>query len=147
MEIKKSEKKDLKNIINIWDSAVQYQKFKAPSFSWHQFPETILHEIGKGQHYKIIDENNNIMIFFSLAKTDPLIWGEKEVGDAIYLHRIVANIDYKGTKFMNLILSWALIKARIARRKYVRMDTWAENEKLVNYYINCGFNLIGYKKL
>jgi hypothetical protein len=147
MEIKKSEKKDLKSIINIWDNAVAYQKFKSPEAVWYQFPDAILNEIKKGLHYKVVDDDNCIMMFFSLVKSDPEIWGEKEVGKSIYLHRTVCNIDFKGMKFMNLILQWSLAKARVMKQESVRMDTWAANEKLVNYYISCGFNLIGYKKL
>ena len=27
-------------------------------------------------------------------------------------------------------------------KEFIRMDTWGDNPKLINYYINCGFSYI-----
>jgi hypothetical protein len=51
---------------------------------------------------------------------------------------------------MNLasaILTWAYGFAAGAERKFVRMDTWGDNPRLVKYYVACGFRHIGNRQL
>lgn len=45
------------------------------------------------------------------------------------------------------ILTWAYGFAIGAGRKFVRMDTWADNERLLNYYIACGYQHIGNRQI
>jgi ribosomal protein S18 acetylase RimI-like enzyme len=72
-----------------------------------------------------------------------LLWGEKDKNNAIYLHRIATHPDYKGRQLINRIIDWSLIHARKAGRKFIRMDTWGDNDRLSNYYIKAGFRLVG----
>lgn len=65
-----------------------------------------------------------------------------EKSDAIYLHRIVLNREFRDIKLFNLLLDWALEHARQKKLKHLRMDTWAGNEKLINYYKSYGFRFI-----
>lgn len=85
--------------------------------------------------------------YFSIALSDELIWGEKERGDAIYIHRICVNPDRKGNNLTMHILSWAYGYAMAAGRKFIRMDTWGDNQRLVSYYVTCGFQHVGNKRL
>ena len=85
--------------------------------------------------------------YFSLALSDELIWNEKEKGDAIYLHRICVNPERKGNNLTNHILSWAYGYALGTGRKFIRMDTWGDNQRLVNYYVSCGFQHVGNRRL
>jgi ribosomal protein S18 acetylase RimI-like enzyme len=59
------------------------------------------------------------------------------------LHRIVANPLFKGQRLFEKVLEWTKQLARQNDRKRVRMDTWADNERIINYYKSFGFELVG----
>ncbi len=98
-------------------------------------------DIQNGLQYKIV-KNKEIVCVFSIQLSDPFIWREKDQNDALYLHRIVVNQKYKGEKQFGKILEWAKQYALTSGLKYLRMDTWADNQQLINYYKSFGFVFI-----
>nr|WP_302328286.1 MULTISPECIES: GNAT family N-acetyltransferase [unclassified Sphingobacterium] len=84
------------------------------------------------------------MCIFSVQYTDPVIWREKDKNDALYLHRVVVNPVYKGQKQFMKVLNWAKEHALQKGLKFIRMDTWAENTKLTDYYKSYGFEVAEY---
>jgi GNAT superfamily N-acetyltransferase len=71
-----------------------------------------------------------------------LIWRDLDQGNAIYLHRIVVNPEFKGRKLFGTILEWAINHVRKKRLGFIRMDTWAANPTIINYYRTFGFDVI-----
>jgi GNAT superfamily N-acetyltransferase len=146
MLITNSSIQDTETIFRLFDSAIQYQKEKGYDL-WPQFDRKLIEtEIKEKRHWKILD-GENIACIFSVMYNDPVIWCEKDKDDAIYLHRISINPEYKGKEMMGVIKSWAEEHARKKNKKFVRMDTWGNNENIRNYYIKCGFNYIGQQYL
>lgn len=92
--------------------------------------------------YKIVS-NGEIICIFSVQYSDPFIWQERDQEDAIYLHRIVVNPSHKGQKQFSHVLEWAKQHARERQLRYVRMDTWAENQKIIDYYLSFAFRFLG----
>ncbi len=82
-------------------------------------------------------------LHFLIAYSDPLLWGKKDRDPSVYVHRIVTNPDFRGNHFVKNITTWAKEHAKTMGKKFVRMDTWAENQKLIDYYIACGFHYVG----
>lgn len=135
-------KQDLEFIYSLFEKAIAYQKRKNYP-AWNGFDKDVLvKDITQKQHYKIIIDNE-IACVFSVLKTDPLIWGEREKGDAIYLHRIVVNPGYKGYRQFEKILKWSIDFAKQHKIKFIRMDTWAQNSNILEYYKSYGFNFLG----
>ncbi|MDQ0968376.1 ribosomal protein S18 acetylase RimI-like enzyme [Flavobacterium sp. W4I14] len=79
---------------------------------------------------------------FAVTFNDELIWGERD-HDAIYIHRIVTHPEFRGYSFVKEIIKWAKDYAAKNNIKFIRMDTWADNEKLLEYYTGCGFDYVG----
>lgn len=132
---------------DFWKAALTYQKSKQLPL-WPVYPEQrIKDEIHAGLHFSVVMPDDVLAGYFSIALTDELIWGGKERGDAIYIHRICVNPDRKGNNLSTHILSWAYGYALVAGRKFIRMDTWGDNQRLVNYYVACGFQHVGNKRL
>lgn len=100
--------------------------------------DVLINDIVNKQQYKIIIDKE-IACVFSVCKSDPLIWREKEKGDAIYLHRIVVNPKYKGYKQFKKILNWSIDFAKRKKIRFIRMDTWAHNSNILDYYKSYGF--------
>lgn len=99
-------------------------------------------DIEKGLHYKIT-VGEYILCIFSVQYSDPLIWGAREKNDAIYLHRIVVNPDFKGQKQFAKVLEWAKQHALAKHLRFIRLDTWADNDRIIAYYQSFGFELLG----
>jgi len=132
---------DLTLIYNLFEEAIRYQK-KNGYIGWNNYDkEFIKTDVTQGLLFKIVNLND-VLGIFTVCHTDKLIWREREKGDAIYLHRIVLNRNFQGTKIFNTVLAWSLEYARTHKRKFVRMDTWADNFKLINYYKSYGFKFI-----
>jgi GNAT superfamily N-acetyltransferase len=133
---------DITTIFLLYDAAVAYQKTK---FSKHWLPfdrDMVKKEIEDGRQWKIM-EGDEVACIFAIAYEDPFIWGEKNADPSIYIHRIVTHPAFKGRNYMRAIIEWAKAHAKEHHKKFIRMDTWGDNEELINYYISCGFNYLG----
>jgi GNAT superfamily N-acetyltransferase len=142
MQILPSQPNDITNIFKLYDNAVAFQKTKFDKH-WLPFDRAMVErEIVEQKQWKII-EGNDIACIFAIAYDDPFIWKEKNIDPAIYIHRIVTHPAYHGRGYVKKIVEWAKEHARDTGKRYIRMDTWGDNEKLISYYQRCGFAYLG----
>jgi len=139
--ITKADSNDLPIIFNLFEEAIKFMKRKN-YIGWKSYDkEFIKSDIEQGLLFKIT-RSNEIACIFSVCYSDALIWREKEKDNAIYLHRIVLNRNFAGEQLFNKVLEWAIQFAKNRKLDYVRMDTWADNEKIIAYYKSYGFSFI-----
>jgi mannose-6-phosphate isomerase-like protein (cupin superfamily) len=139
--IVKAEESDLDIICQLFEEAILFQKMNN-YIGWNNYDRAYLQaDIQNGLLFKIVSDEGIICVF-SICYSDELIWRDMENGNAIYLHRIVLNRRFKGEKVFKKVLGWALSHAGEQQLHYVRMDTWASNEKIINYYKSYGFAFI-----
>ena len=69
--------------------------------------------------------------------------GERDADPAIYLHRIVTDPGFRGHNLVLKVIEWAKQYAVTNGLSYVRLDAFADNAKLSDHYVNCGFKIIG----
>ncbi|MFT3751132.1 MAG: GNAT family N-acetyltransferase [Agriterribacter sp.] len=132
---------DLPVIYNLFEEAIKFHKANN-YIGWSSYDEAFIKaDIMQGNLFKITFKNE-IACIFSICLSDFLIWREKETGNAIYLHRVVLNRKFYGQKLFNKVLEWAIQFAKRRKLDNIRMDTWAENEKLITYYKSYGFSFI-----
>lgn len=142
MEFLNSKTKDFDEIFRLYDLAIEFQKTKFDK-TWLPFDRAMIEkEIAEKRHWKILIDAQ-IACIFSIAFDDPLIWKEKNAEPSIYIHRIVTNPEFRGNGFVPKITDWARDYAKSIDKKFVRMDTWGDNQKLIDYYIGCGFAFLG----
>jgi ribosomal protein S18 acetylase RimI-like enzyme len=142
MQILNSNLQDHTRIFELYDDAVAYQK-KVFKRTWKGFDlDMIETEIKENRQWKIVIDDQ-IACIFAITFNDLAIWGEKDQNDGIYIHRIVTNPDFRGASFVKIIVTWAKEYAKSLPRKYVRMDTWGDNQRLIDYYQECGFAFLG----
>jgi len=142
MQIENSVLDDLETILGLYDKAIEFQKtvFDKP---WLGFDvEFVNREIEEGRLWKIT-ETDKIANIFSVTYSDPILWLEKSNDPAMYIHRIVTNPDFRGRGYVPTITEWAKTHAQQKGLRFVRMDTWSDNQKLLEYYQNCGFKFVG----
>lgn len=132
---------DLPVIYKLFDDSILYQE-KNGYISWRGYDQqAIIRDIQNGDQYKIV-VGNQVAIVFSVCYTDKIIWRTMDKNDSIYLHRIVVNPAFKGQQLFGRILDWAIGQAKSKGLQFVRMDTWAENKNIIDYYKKFGFVFI-----
>ncbi len=142
MEIINSTPQDFDRIFELYDAAIEYQK-KVFDKHWKGFePGLVTKEISENRQWKLL-LSGQIACIFAITFNDVSIWGERDQNDAIYIHRIVTDPSFRGNNFVQAITDWSKDYARSLGKKYVRMDTWGDNEKLIAYYQKCGFTFLG----
>ena len=147
MNIKNSTADDIPEIFRLYNLATEYQREKFPDNEWPDFdPDFIKTEVDENRQFKIVIDDK-IACIWAITYNDAAIWEEKENNDAIYLHRIATNPDFRGNNFVQIISDWAKDFAQKEHKKFVRMDTCGQNDVLINHYKNCGFEFLGMKKL
>lgn len=146
MEIKNSTTEDIGEIFRLYKIATDFMKLKY-IVHWPDFERLLVEtEIAENRQFKIIIENQ-IACVWAITYTDPLIWEERNIDPAIYVHRIATNPDFRGQNLVVHIVAWAKGYAKEMGKKYIRLDTVGENQKLIAHYTNCGFDFLGLSKL
>lgn len=139
--IKNSDRDDLDFIFQLFNASIIYQERNGLP-NWKNYDKNaIIRDVENMNHYKVIIENS-IALVFSVCYDDPVIWRTKDTGDSIYLHRIVVNPNCKGQKLFKVVLDWSVDHAKLKNRHSIRMDTWANNTRLIQYYQRFGFLFI-----
>src|SRR6187402_3294703 len=133
---------DFDLIFNLYDSAIEFQKTVFDK-QWLGFDADLVNrEILDSRLWKIV-EPDGVGCIWSVAYDDPIIWGPESHIAAMYIHRIVTNPEFRGRAYVAKIVGWARGHAAEKDLRYIRMDTWADNLKLKDYYIGCGFEWKG----
>lgn len=140
-EIRNTEMSDLPQIFDLFEQSISYQE-KNGYPTWRNYDRNaIIKDIEDKNQYKIVI-NSETAIVFSVCYTDKIIWRSLDKGKSIYLHRIVVNPKLKGQKLFGKILDWAIDHCKENDLSSVRMDTWAANSTIIQYYASYGFKII-----
>jgi len=135
---------DLHIIKNLHEEAINFQNQNSIQ-SWLPTDEHVLSmDLNSGLYYKVISEDQ-IQGVFKLLHSDEIIWGKREDHQAIYLHGIIAVIKKQKSLFPT-ILEWSKDYAKKQSKHFIRMDTWTNNPKLIQYYQSFGFEIIAVSK-
>lgn len=140
-EVKNTETSDLGLIFELFEQSINYQEKKGYPV-WRNYDRNaIIKDIENKNQYKLIIDSKTAIVF-SVSYADKIIWRELDKGGSIYLHRIVVNSELKGQKLFGKILEWAISHCKQKGLNYIRMDTWASNPTIIEYYKTFGFNII-----
>jgi GNAT superfamily N-acetyltransferase len=140
-EVRHAEMTDLAQIFELFDQSIKYQETKGFPV-WRNYDKhTIIHDIENRNQYKVVIDSRAAIIF-SVCYTDKIIWRHMEQEDSIYLHRIVVNPEFKGQRLFGTILNWAIEHVKQKGLNTIRMDTWATNPNIIDYYKGFGFSFI-----
>lgn len=133
-----AETSDFDLVFDLYDKAIEFQKTVFDK-QWLGFDaDLVRREIAEGRLWKIVDDGG-VGCIYSIAFEDPVIWGADSHISAMYIHRIVTNPHFRGRSYVRKIVGWAREHAADNAIRFIRMDTWADNLKLKDYYLGCGF--------
>ena len=132
---------DLQVVYDLFELSIIYQEKKGYPV-WKNYDKSALvNDVNNKNQYKIVIDEQISMVY-SVCYSDKILWRQMENGDAIYLHRIVVNPQFKGKRMFGIILEWAIQHAKSKGFKFIRMDTWADDPNIINYYKGFGFYFI-----
>lgn len=132
---------DLPLIFGLFDQSIKYQEERGYP-TWRNYDKNaIIRDIENKNQYKVIIDSATAIVY-SVCYTDKIIWRDFEKGDAMYLHRIVVNPAFKGQKLFGIILDWAKTHCIQKGITNIRMDTWAANPNIIDYYKGFGFSFV-----
>ena len=140
-EVVNTQMSDLKQIFGLFEHSIHYQETNGYP-AWRNYDKNaIINDIEVRNQYKVVIDSQ-VAIVFSVRYSDKVIWRDLDKGNSIYLHRIVVNPKFKGRKLFGTILDWVIKHAKQKGINNVRMDTWAANPTIINYYKSFGFGFI-----
>ena len=132
---------DLQVVYDLFELSIIYQEKKGYPV-WKNYDKSALvKDVNNKNQYKIVIDEQISMVY-SVCYSDKILWRQMENGDAIYLHRIVVDPRFKGQRMFGIILEWAIQHAKSKGFKFIRMDTWADDPNIINYYKGFGFYFI-----
>jgi ribosomal protein S18 acetylase RimI-like enzyme len=146
MRIEPATLSDLPAIRAVYADAREIQREQG-AILWEEFPAQLtISEIESGRLFRIMD-GDALAGVFSVAYEDEAIWGERERGEHIYLHRIARATTYPGRGIMGAVLGWAWAECRRLARAGLRIDTWASNQALIDFYERQGFRFVEVRRI
>ncbi|NNE25660.1 MAG: GNAT family N-acetyltransferase [Saprospiraceae bacterium] len=143
IKITNTQLKDLPDIYEMFDAAIEYQKSK--NFPvWPDYDKQLLEDDIKDKKQFKISRDNTLACIFTICDDDAIVWRERTKIPALYLHRVVTHPDHKGHRLFETVLRWTISLCRAKNITRIRMDTWAENITLIEYYKTFGFYFVEY---
>lgn len=67
------------------------------------------------------------------------LWGNRDLQNAIFLHRLAINRKDAGTQLGEAIMNWVSDSIRFEGKEVIRLDCIATNEKLFSFYSSLGY--------
>ena len=133
---------DAENILALYESARQLQT-KKEMVVWPIFEKYLVErEIKEQRQWKLVIDNI-IACNWAITFADKEIWEEKDKNDAIYIHRIATNTDFRGNRYVDRIVEWAKEYAAKKSKRFIRLDTLGNNTGLIHHYTSAGFQFLG----
>lgn len=146
MEISNCQLSDLDDIFFLYGAARDLQTERG-MVVWPVFERTLVErELRENRQWKIT-EQNTMACNWAVTFDDRAIWGERDQQDAVYIHRICTHPQFRGRRYIDVIVAWAKGYALQKGKRYVRLDTLGNNTRLIEHYTSSGFRFLGIWRL
>jgi hypothetical protein len=110
---------------------------------WPEFSDaSLIAEIQAQQLFRVMD-NDGMVGTFAISYDDQAVWGDRDRGAHVYLHRISRSPSGTSPGLLRSVIDWACTHSRALQREGIRMDTAAASGQLVAYYEQAGFAVVG----
>ncbi|MDF7819510.1 hypothetical protein P1X15_17965 [Runella sp. MFBS21] len=106
MQIKNCLLSDTHEILSLYEAARSLQ-MQRKMVVWPFFDKAFIeNEINQQRQWKMVVDDI-IACNWVISFEDKEIWGDKEQGDSIYIHRICTNPNFRGNRCVDKIVEWA----------------------------------------
>ncbi|MGH3798459.1 MAG: GNAT family N-acetyltransferase [Pseudonocardiaceae bacterium] len=137
---------DTQRVIALYREAVSWLAAQGLD-QWQNMPGVearIAADIGAREVWGVRNDNGEITATIKLdSRADPELWQpEDDPAAALYAHRMLVARSEAGRGIGSAMLDWASQRAAEADKPWLRLDAWASNERLHEYYRREGFELV-----
>lgn len=151
MLFRKSEKKDVKIIMEIINEAKEYFRENGIDQWQNGYPneESILGDIAEGENYVLLNETGEILascaVSFRGEKNYLIIERGKWKTENPYavVHRVAVRNSLKGKGLSVILMEEAEKMCRERNIKSIRIDTHEDNKSMQKLILKCGFEYCG----
>jgi ribosomal protein S18 acetylase RimI-like enzyme len=146
MEIKNCSMSDVNDILLLYEAARNLQ-IQKQMVVWPSFEKSFIErEVREERQWKLTS-GHSMACNWTITFEDKEIWGERDKGDSIYIHRICTNPALRGNRYIDAIVEWTKQYTMKMGKRYVRLDTLGNNTRLIDHYTSAGFEFLGMFKL
>lgn len=142
MNIQQCQLGDTDTILSLYEEARNLQT-ERNMVVWPFFEKAFIQtEIREGRQWKLVVDAI-LACHWTITLEDKEIWEEKDQNDAVYIHRICTHPQFRGNRYIDIIVAWAKNYALQQNKRFVRLDTLGNNHKLIHHYTSAGFDFLG----
>ena len=133
---------DVDEVLELYEFARRLQR-ERKMLVWPHFDKSFLQkEIADERQWKIVIAER-LACNWAITYEDKEIWEGRDNNNGVYIHRIAAHPDFRGSRFIDDIVRWAKQHAKEKGRPFVRLDTVSNNTRLIEHYTSAGFEFLG----
>jgi RimJ/RimL family protein N-acetyltransferase len=104
---------------------------------WPEFDPEEVRENIHGNAVFVLLRADTVVGTVTVFESDPLIWTDDQ--PALYIHRMATTRRLKGNGLCKFMVDQLSLHATELNKLFLRLDCWANNEKLKRYYEQLGF--------
>jgi GNAT superfamily N-acetyltransferase len=132
-----------KTFASLLDEANAWQKARGSQGWIGPFDDDwLLPRIGRGELY-LASLDEEPVAAFRLLDEDHAFWGEREIGDSIYLHTFAVRRSRAGSGIGSKVIETVMDMGRARGRRWLRLDCFLANTGLIALYERKGFKSVG----
>ncbi len=135
---------DLDAIVNLRTEAEDWLRksgIRQWTADYDQYARGVLAASVKSGQAWVVEDQGRVVATVSLNGPDADFWDpEDDLDSALYLGKMIVARDHAGIRLGDAIMNWASMRAAVAGRKWIRLDTRRDNLQLQRYYLNRGFD-------
>jgi GNAT superfamily N-acetyltransferase len=97
--------------------------------------------------FVVAEEHGSIVGTIRFQLEDRLFWPDIDNRDSAFVHRLASRRSHAGRGVSTALLQWAVDRARLLGKRYLRLDCDAERVRLRALYERFGFRLHSYRQV
>lgn len=142
LQIRQATPEDIDAIETMYAHRVAYNnannmfQWEADEVTWKSFSK-----LYTMQDYYVGTLNGKVICGLFIVDMDMLYWPNANKGDALYLHKICVDPDYRSLGYANKLINFFIEKGRVGGYSHVCLDVRAHKDKLRAMYERHGFVL------
>jgi GNAT superfamily N-acetyltransferase len=109
-------------------------------------PERVANEVAAGQ-FVIAESRGEPAGALRFQTEDLLFWPDIPQEDSAFVHRLVVSRRFKGQGVSTALLRWAVDRARVLRKRHLRLDCDESRPKLRALYEHFGFRVHSFRQV
>jgi hypothetical protein len=142
MNVKPASIGDLSRIQEAYTEGRRRQQERG-TLVWPEFSDaSLIAEVREQKLFRVMDSDAMVGTF-AIAYEDQAVWGDRERGAHVYLHRISRSPRGTSRGLLCCVVEWACAHSRELQREGIRLDTAAASSQLVAVYEQAGFVVVG----